>query len=167
VTGTAVIGIRSAGASRLFARLRREEGIGLVELLIALLILNIGIFATLGAFTSAAAAIDRASHVSTAAAISDKQMETYRDTAYASLPSSGTTTSSVTGPDGRTYTVAATFASGSQLTTGTYQGSANVKQVTLTVTDPGDHNRTLITTSSTFSRCTQSGLGTDTSACKS
>ena len=93
MTATAVIGPRSVRPSRIAAKLRGEEGLGLVELLIALLVLNVGIFATLGAFTSAATAINRASNVSTASAISDKQMETYRDTAYANIPSSGTTTS--------------------------------------------------------------------------
>jgi Tfp pilus assembly protein PilV len=167
VTAIAVTRPAHGGWSRLAAKLRGEDGIGLVELLIALLVLNIGIFATLGAFTSAATAINRASHVSTASAISDKQLETYRDTAYASIPSSGTTTTSVTGADGRTYTVVATFSNGSQLTTGTYQGSVYVKQVTLAVNDPADHNRVLVTSSSTFSRCTQSGMGSDSTACQS
>lgn len=162
-----VIDLRSNGVSRFGARIRDERGVGLVELLIALLVLNVGIFATLGAFTSAATAINRASHVSTASAIADKQMETYRDTAYASIPSSGTTTASVTGADGRTYTVVTTFENGSQLPSATYKGSVYVKKVTLTVKDPGDHNRVLVTSSSTFSRCSQSGMGSDTSACQS
>jgi Tfp pilus assembly protein PilV len=152
---------------RLVAKLRGEDGLGLVELLVALLVLNVGIFATIGAFTSATTAINRASHISTAATISDKQMEAYRDSRYDSIPSSGTTTTSVTGADGRTYTVVATFASGSQLTTGTYKGSVYVKQVTLAVKDPADHNRVLVTSSSTFSRCTQSGMGSDSTACQS
>jgi Tfp pilus assembly protein PilV len=167
VTAIAVTRLAHGRSNRLVAKLRGEEGIGLVELLIALLVLNVGIFATLGAFTSAATAINRASHVSTATAISDKQMETYRDTPYDSIPSSGTTTNSVTGADGRTYTVVATFTSGSQLPSATYKGSVYVKQVTLTVKDPGDHNKVVVTSSSTFSRCTQSGLGSDSAACQS
>ena len=167
MTAIAVTRPAYPGWSRLVAKLRGEDGLGLVELLIALLVLNVGIFATLGAFTSAATAINRASHISTAATISDKQLETYRDTAYANIPSSGTTTTSVTGADGRNYTVVATFSTGSQLTTGTYQGSVYVKQVTLAVKDTADHNRVLVTSSSTFSRCTQSGMGTDTTACQS
>jgi Tfp pilus assembly protein PilV len=167
VTAIAVTRPAHPGWSRFVAKLRGEDGLGLVELLIALLVLNVGIFATLGAFTSAATAINRASHVSTAATISDKQMETYRDSTYSSIPSTGTTTTSVTGADGRTYTVVATFSNGSQLTTGTYQGSVYVKQVTLAVKDTADHNRVLVTSSSTFSRCTQSGMGSDTTACQS
>jgi Tfp pilus assembly protein PilV len=167
VTAVAVTRLARGRSSRLAAKLRGEAGLGLVELLIALLVLNVGIFATLGAFTGAATALNRASHVSTAAAISDKQMETYRDTAYDSIPSTGTTTTSVTGADGRTYTVVATFANGSQLSSATYKGSVYVKQVTLTVKDPGDQNKVLVTSSSTFSRCTQSGLSSDTTACQS
>ena len=167
MTAIAVTRLATGRSSRLVAKLRGEDGLGLVELLIALLVLNVGIFATLGAFTSAATAINRASHVSTASAISDKQMETYRDTAYASIPSSGTATTSVTGADGRTYTVVAVFENGSQLTTGTYQGSVYVKKVTLTVKDPAENNRVLVTSSSTFSRCTQSGMGSDSTACQS
>ena len=167
MTAIAVTRPAHPGWSRLLARLHGEDGLGLVELLIALLVLNVGIFATLGAFTSAATAINRASHISTAATISDKQLETYRNTAYANIPSSGTTTTSVTGADGRTYTVVATFSNGSQLSTGTYKGSVYVKQVTLAVKDTADHNRVLVTSSSTFSRCTQSGMGSDSTACQS
>ena len=167
MTAIAVTRLANGRWNRLLAKLRGEDGLGLVELLIALLVLNVGIFATLGAFTGAATALNRASHVSTAAAISDKQMETYRDSRYDQIPSTGTTTTSVTGADGRTYTVVATFSNGSQLTTGTYQGSVYVKQVTVAVKDPADHNRVLVTSTSTFSRCTQSGMGSDSAACQS
>lgn len=170
MTATAVTRHPGGRSSRLVAKLRGEDGIGLVELLIALLVLNVGIFATLGAFTSAATAINRASHISTAAAISDKYMECFRDTPYASiqwpLTSGNCTATTVTGPDGRQYSLSATVTAGSQYS-GTYRGSNSVKVVTLTVRDVADHNRTLVTSSSTFSRCTQSGMGTDTKACQS
>src|SRR4029078_1424860 len=58
--------------SRFAARLREDRGVGLIELLIALLVLNIGIFATFAAFTSGAVALRHASHVSTATALADK-----------------------------------------------------------------------------------------------
>jgi Tfp pilus assembly protein PilV len=162
VNAAAVIDLRSGHRSRLAARLRNEDGIGLVELLIALLVLNVGIFATLGAFTSAATTIRRASHISTAAALADKQMEAYRDSSYASIPpacnptpTTSTTTSSATGADGRQYTVTTTASCASQQSS----GSAYVKQVTLQVSDPGDNNKILVTSPSTFSRCTQAGVG--------
>lgn len=175
MTATAAIGFPSGRTSPLLAKLRREDGIGLVELLIALLVLNIGIFATLAAFTSGALAIRRASHTSTAAAIADQQMEKYRDSTYASIPPASTpptcpampytSTSTVTGADGRSYTVVTTASCGTQQSSG---ASAQVKQVTLTITDPNDHGKTLVTSSSTFSRCTQGVLDpTDTTPCQS
>jgi Tfp pilus assembly protein PilV len=171
VTALAVTRPTGGRPGRLVAKLRGEDGLGLIELLIALLVLNIGIFATLGAFTSAATAINRASRVSTAAAISDKYMECFRDSPYASIQwpmtSGNCMQTTVTGPDGRQYNLSATVVPGSQLSTGTYQGSSQVKQVTLTVKDPADHSRVLVTSSSTFSRCTQSGMGSDTTACQS
>jgi Tfp pilus assembly protein PilV len=159
VTAAVDIDLQRVRPSRLAAKLRGEDGIGLIELLIALLVLNVGIFATLGAFTSAATTIRRASHISTAAAIADRYMECFRDTSYTSIQwpmtSGSCTAASVTGPDGRTYNLSATVAPGPQQTT----GSAYVKQVTLQVSDPGDNNKVLVTSTSTFSRCTQATLG--------
>lgn len=60
------------------ARLRSEEGFGLLELLISLTILNVGILALIAGFNSGAFAIQRASQVSTASVLADKQMELYR-----------------------------------------------------------------------------------------
>jgi Tfp pilus assembly protein PilV len=140
----------SAGA----VKLRDESGIGLVELLISLLVLNIGIFATMGAFTSGAVAIRHASRVSTAAALADKKIEAFRQMSY-SNPSFavGTTTANQTGADGLTYSVTTAITSGSQLTTGTYQGSAAVKVVTITITNSG---KTVYgPASTTFSQCAQ------------
>jgi len=135
-------------------KLRDESGIGLVELLISLLVLNLGIFATIGAFTSGAVAIRHASRVSTAAALADKKIEAFRDMSY-SNPSFavGTTTANQTGADGLTYSVTTAITSGSQLTTGAYQGSTAVKVVTLTIRKSG---RTVYgPASTTFSQCAQ------------
>lgn len=167
MTATADTGRRR----RLAARLREEHGLGLVELLIALLVLNIGIFATLAAFTSGALALRRASHTSTASAIADKYMECFRDSSYTNITwpmtTGNCTSASPVGADGLTYHVSATVTPGSQLSSGTYQGSSKVKTVTLTVTGPGSATTVLDTTSSTFSLCTQSALGTETNPCLS
>lgn len=172
MTAAIAIGLRGPQRGGLAARLRNEDGLGIVELLIALLVLNVGIFATLGAFSSAALTLRRASHISTAAAIVDKQMEAYRNSSYASIPpacnptpTSSTSTSTVVGADLRSYTLTTTASCGSQGT----GGSSQVKQVTLQVTDPGDQNRILVTSTSTFSHCNQAGLGTgsDPSPCQS
>ena len=157
MNAAAVIDLRSGHSSRLVARLRQEDGIGLIELLIALLVLNVGIFATIGAFTSAATTIRRASHVSTAAAIADKEMEALHNLSYAQIlavPQTPFTWPNA--PDGGKYTVQVSLASGQ-----VSGGSANLEQATVTVTDQND-STAHVTEASTFSRCTQSGLQGDT-----
>ena len=54
-------------------RLRSEEGFGLIELLMAMVMLNIGILAIVAAFNSGALALSRASKTSTAAALADSR----------------------------------------------------------------------------------------------
>ena len=66
-------------------RAREEAGFGLVELLIAMLVLNIAILALVAAFNSGAVALRRASRVSTAAALADAQMERYRAVTYGAI----------------------------------------------------------------------------------
>ena len=63
-------------------RARSQDGFGLIELLIGMVILNIGILACVAAFQSGAFALQRASKLSTAAAIADIQMERYRALRY-------------------------------------------------------------------------------------
>ncbi len=60
------------------ARLRGEEAFGLIELVIAMSVLNIGILAIIAAFNSGAVALKRASMISSGSAVADSQMETYR-----------------------------------------------------------------------------------------
>lgn len=64
---------------------RRQDGFGLIELLISLTILNVGILALVAGFQSSAFALKRASKLSTAAAIADIQMERYRALTYAAI----------------------------------------------------------------------------------
>jgi hypothetical protein len=148
-----MIDLRSNGLNRFQARIRDERGVGLVELLIALLVLNVGLFATLGAFTSGGLALQRASHVSTASAIADQEMEKLRDSSYATI--SALQTPQVTNPwpnapDSRLYKVEV------QATPFTPTGGQQIEQVTVKVTDVTHSlNRLLVTTSSTFSQCAQ------------
>lgn len=79
----------------MITRAREESGFGLVELLVAMLILNIGILALIAAFTSGTISIARASALSTASALADAQMEGYRAIRFDSIglvgaPTSGT-----------------------------------------------------------------------------
>lgn len=66
-------------------RLRSEEGFGLLELMIAMTMLNVGILALVAAFNSGALAIQRASQVSTASTVAERQMELYRGLRYSSI----------------------------------------------------------------------------------
>jgi Tfp pilus assembly protein PilV len=156
VSESTVIGLRTSRWSELAAKLREQTGLGLIELLISLLILNLGIFATMGAFTSGAVAIRNASRISTASALADKNLEAFRDMSYTSSSFAvGTTTANQTGADGLTYSVTTTITSGSQLTSGTYQGSSAVKVVTITIKDTATGRTVYGPTSTTFSQCAQ------------
>ena len=61
---------------------KSEEGFGLIELLMSMTMLNVGILALIAAFQSGAFALQRASKLSTAAAIADIQLERYRVDVY-------------------------------------------------------------------------------------
>ena len=69
----------------MIARLRSQEGFGLIELLVSMLMLNIGILGIVAAFNSGALALKRAGEVSTASVIADKQMELYRALKYTEI----------------------------------------------------------------------------------
>jgi Tfp pilus assembly protein PilV len=158
VTAALVIDLRSGRPSRLAARMRNEDGIGLIELLIALLVLNVGIFATLGAFTSAASTLKRSSRISTAAAIADQEIEALHNLRYSQILTVSQTPftwPNAATPDGGQYTVQVSLTSG-QVTS----GSANLEQAAVTVTSSADA-RAKVTSITTFSRCTQSGLQGD------
>jgi Tfp pilus assembly protein PilV len=66
-------------------RIRSERGLGLIELLIALTIMQIAIFALYAAFNAGAFAILRSSRVTAASVVADKQMELYRGLRYADV----------------------------------------------------------------------------------
>jgi type II secretory pathway pseudopilin PulG len=73
---------RAADSPYVQLRARDESGFGLLELLMAMVMLNVGILAIVAAFSSGNAALARASQVSTAAALADKQIESYRGLIY-------------------------------------------------------------------------------------
>ncbi|HET8527846.1 MAG TPA: hypothetical protein VFL60_02960 [Gaiellaceae bacterium] len=60
------------------ARAAEEEGFGLIELLFAMVMLNIGILALVAAFQTGAVALARSSASSNGAAVADKTMEVFR-----------------------------------------------------------------------------------------
>ena len=76
---------RIADTSRVLKRLRSEGGFGLVELLIAMVMLNIGLLAVVASFSSGIVSLNRASRLTTAAVIADQQMELYRALTHTSI----------------------------------------------------------------------------------
>jgi len=71
-----------ADSAYVYTRARDESGFGLLELLMAMVMLNVAVLAIVAAFSSGNAALARASQVSTAAALADKQIEIYRGQDY-------------------------------------------------------------------------------------
>ena len=69
-------------ALTVYTRAREESGFGLLELLMAMVMLNVGILAIVAAFSSGNAALARASRISTASALANKQVEAYRGLIY-------------------------------------------------------------------------------------
>jgi Tfp pilus assembly protein PilV len=67
-------------------RLRADQdGFGLIELLIAMIILNVGLLAIIASFQAGIITLSRASRVTTAAVLADQQMELYRAITYDSI----------------------------------------------------------------------------------
>ena len=159
--------------------LRRQGGFGLIELLLAMTMLNIGLLAVVAAFSSGIVSLNRASRITTAAVLADGQMELYRALTYASIrldPSSipGTTpyttdtaysstqvTASCPGtPDECNASRSATGADGKTYRVDTFivsttpTGGRAVKRVTVVVRDPNNLSLTFARQVSTFDQST-------------
>jgi Tfp pilus assembly protein PilV len=98
-------------------RLRADQGFGLIELLIAMVILNVGILAIVASFNAGIITLNRASRITTAAVLGDQQMELYRAIKYDSIRLQAATI-----PTDPPYTIDAAY-SGTQITTTTCTGS--------------------------------------------
>jgi prepilin-type N-terminal cleavage/methylation domain-containing protein len=140
--------------------LRAEEGMTLIELLIAMVVLSIGIAALVAGFSSGVVSINRARVTSTAGTLADQQMELYRQAAFTSLPIGAQTPTTPTGPDGHTYWMqvngewtcaVGTYSAGSCSGTPT---SRPVKLMTIVVRDGSDTAKLLFTESATFDSST-------------
>jgi Tfp pilus assembly protein PilV len=88
-------------------RLRQEKGFGLLELLMAMTVLNVGILAIVAAFNSGALALSRASKTSTATALADGQMELFRGLKYTNIEQTTTGYSNATSDS--TWTADSTY----------------------------------------------------------
>jgi type II secretory pathway pseudopilin PulG len=156
---------------------KREEGFGLVELLIAMTVMVVAIMAIVAAFDSGMVTLNRASRASTAATLADIKMEAFRKMTYASItPTCAAGTSAATdcfspatpppAPDGRTYRLdtAVRFDCPVGTLGGTVPSSAActgagaarpVKRVTVVVYDPTTTPATeLFRATSTFDQAT-------------
>ena len=67
------------------AQPRDERGFALVEMLIAIVVINVALLAILLSLTSGVASLRRSAEVSTASAVADKQLEQYRALAFTSI----------------------------------------------------------------------------------
>jgi type II secretory pathway pseudopilin PulG len=104
----------------------------LVELLIAMTVLATAILSLVGGYTSGYLALNRSSRTDNAAALADKQMQTYRAGTWSQI--SSYSNSSAVGADGRTYNLQAT------VTTQNAPGTSRpVKYVSITVSDSSGH----------------------------
>lgn len=145
------------------ARARGEGGFALVEMLVAIVVINVGLLAILLALTSGMTTLRRSAELSTAAAVADRQLERYRAVAFNAIYLDTTSLASVD----TTYTSDAAYSasqvtqacspivptcSPSQTVTGpdsrsyrvdtyivwtTPTGGSAVKQVTVVVRKPG------------------------------
>ena len=105
----------------MIARARNEEGFGLIELLLSMVMLNVGILAVVAAFSSGSLALARATETSSASVLADKQMELYRALLYPNIALH-----------------AGSMAAAEAIPTYTSDAAYNASQVTVTCGTPSD-----------------------------
>ena len=151
----------------------------MIELLLAMTMLNIGLLAVVAAFSSGIVSLNRASRITTAAVLADGQMELYRALTYASIRldpgsiptsapyttdtaySGSQVTSSCPGtPDECNASRTATGADGKSYRVDTFivsttpTGGRPVKRVTVVIRDPNNLSISFARQVSTFDQST-------------
>lgn len=116
------------------ARARDEQGFAMVEMLIAIVVINVGLLAILLALTSGMTTLRRSAETSTASALADKQLERYRAVSFSSVYLD---TSSLTATDS-TYRADSAY-SASQVNQ-TCSPVTAICTATQTVTGPDGHS---------------------------
>ena len=87
-------------------RFQDDSGFGLVELLIAMTVMSVAVFALVAGLGSGIEATKRASKASTAGTLADKRMEEYRRETYSAISTNDDVDGPPeVGPDGRSYLV--------------------------------------------------------------
>ena len=141
----------------------REGGFTIVELLIAMVVMAIGISAIVAGFSSGLLAVNRARTTSTAGALADNKMETYRQGSFAAVPTTLQTPTTPTGADGHTYWMqvngswscaVGTYSAGPPASCSGTPASRPTKQVTITVRDGSATAKVLFTEDATFDSST-------------
>ncbi|MEP7224872.1 MAG: prepilin-type N-terminal cleavage/methylation domain-containing protein [Actinomycetota bacterium] len=66
-------------------RVRGQQGFALIEMLVAIVVINIGLLAILLALNSGMVTLRRSAETSTASAVADKQLELYRAIPFTSI----------------------------------------------------------------------------------
>jgi Tfp pilus assembly protein PilE len=93
---------------------RSEEGLTLVELLIAMMVLTVGILALVAAYSSGYVALNRATRVSSATLVADAQMERFRALQYSAIQLN--TTCGTSCSEDATFTGDGAYSSAAQVT---------------------------------------------------
>jgi type II secretory pathway pseudopilin PulG len=94
-------------------RARREEGFGLIELLIGMTFLSVALLALFAAYSSGYTALSRATRISSASLLADSQMERYRALQYTNIQLN--TTCGATCTQDSTYTADSAYSSTAQV----------------------------------------------------
>jgi len=149
--------------SRLRTRLRAEEGMTLIELLIAMVVTSIGIAALVAGFSSGIVSINHSRLTSTAGSLADQQMELYRQAPFTSLPTTLQSPTTPAGPDGHTYWMqvdgswtcaVGAYSAGPPPSCSGTPASRPVKTVTINVRDGSATARLLFSETTTFDSST-------------
>jgi prepilin-type N-terminal cleavage/methylation domain-containing protein len=142
---------------------RAEEGMTLIELLIAMAVMSIGIAALVAGFSSGVVSINHSRLTSTAGSLADQQMEIYRQASFTSLPTTTQSPTTPAGPDGHTYWMqvdgswtcaVGTYSAGPPPSCSGTPASRPVKAVTINVRDGSATARLLFSETTTFDSST-------------
>jgi type II secretory pathway pseudopilin PulG len=121
------------------SRLRLDQGgFGMIELLIAMVVLNVGLLAIIASFQAGIVSLSRASRTTTAAVLADQQMELYRAITYDSIR-----LASATIPGSAPYTTDTAYTCGgcTPLVTGTCSGPPYPDECNASRTATGADNK--------------------------
>lgn len=99
---------------QIVARLRQQEGFGLIELVISMTVLSVGLLGLFAAYTTSYVTMKRATQVSSATVLADSQMERYRALSYANIKLNTSCGASCT--QDSTYTGDSAYSSTGQIT---------------------------------------------------